>query len=83
MGEKIIAKATITLTFNVEEELPESWNDNELESYFKDNYGNYVDMVEPSDIEVEIDEIEEARYEKPDYDPCLMEEYADFYNGEE
>jgi len=82
MGERIIAKATVTLTFNVEEDLPESWNDNEIESYFKDNYGSYIDMGEPNDIEVEIDEIEEARYE-PEYDPCLMEEYADFYNGEE
>ena len=63
MKQKV--NAIITITYEVEVDYPESWNDNEIENDLKENYGEYIDESEAS-IDVSIYDVEVFKPEPED-----------------
>lgn len=47
-------KAQITLTFEIEDEVPEKWESDDIKDYIKENLSDYVSLYDYKEIEIEL-----------------------------
>ena len=45
---------SITLKFNFEDEVPESWDNEDIKRYIKENLGDYIDLSDIEEIEIDL-----------------------------
>ncbi len=46
-------KRKVILTYEVEDEIPESWNEEDISKYIKENLNKYISLYDYEDIEIE------------------------------
>lgn len=47
-------RAQITLTFEIEDELPEKWESDNIKDYIKENLSDYISLNDYKEIEIEV-----------------------------
>lgn len=47
-------RAQITLTFEIEDEVPERWESDDIKEYIKENLSDYIGLYDYKEIEIEV-----------------------------
>lgn len=47
-------RAQITLTFEIDDEVPEKWESDDIKDYIKENLSDYISLNDYKEIEIEV-----------------------------
>lgn len=47
-------RVQITLTFEIEDEVPEKWESDDIKEYIKENLSDYISLYDYEEIEIEL-----------------------------